>query len=460
MLDNFVNFVGREINPAVVRAFMDSSKYEDADFFGVDGSTGNYTKAGYMLGVLGNMMAEEGGHEGSIDVVEAVLAVAIDGVSNTDLLGRDGDCAYAQAAFSNLGANEDVFSMMFDASSTPKEPLFSTMLESGLLLKLIERNEAAPMAPILEEFTDARDYSSRSTEEVVSKFLSEVSYGILKVSEIKVSGGDYADMLAKVVSMAGIVGGRSYDLLFGRNPVTSGSGSGVTNDISRIINGVSHNVFEEAFVTQGILKGLLNPKSSVVSNISVGYGGIPEGIARNSVSFSAASYAVGVEKQNQGYSPLMYYIAKYTNSCRTELLDALREHFSGIAISIDDSGSSEGFNPVGLAAYHSKLQNGGFSGALADFVKAELKDCGSSAMTIWYVSGNVSAFSDGSSNNAFGAVTNIYDKVVGYERTWEEENEDPEASFSDVYSGVVGGILPTALGFDFYQLWKAEFGIT
>ena len=103
------------------------------------------------------------------------------------------------------------------------------------------------------------------------------------------------------------------------------------------------------------------------------------------------------------------------------------------------------------------MVDGSITGDLADMVRIWLGQAGSSSLAIWYISGNTAIFSGGSSSNAFGAVTNILDKVVSYHKSWQSENVGGD--FAPLYATAVLKVFPAALDYTFYQLWQAEFGI-
>lgn len=461
MINSFVNFIGNRINPAVVNAYVSSDAYDADDFFGADSSTGNYTKAGYMLAVYIRMQHEGNDMTGVEDALDIVLDLTIDEVENRNVLGRDGDGIMAQAIYSNQNVSTALYEDMY-TKANPTSGLFSTLRETGLFLKLIDRELTVPANVVVGRIDgNGSDLAVKSANQIVSKHVSELMFSFLKLSEMGVSGTDYTQ-LALVITAMKLVIPTGYNSRFGANP--AGSSDPVTNDIIRVINGSGHDITEHMICTSQMLTSMLT-EASTITNIRQGYSNEIPGSLLRTTSFSSSSYGSSISEQLSGYSPLIMYISKYASSSRKEVVAELAKYFCPFAISVNSAGGSEGFNAIGLAAYHCRIINGAFSGDLVDSVKGWLSsvktasDETPSGIYLWYISGCVSIFSEGSSNNSFGAITNILDKVVAYHTNWQGDHEEG-TSFSDIYPVLVAGVFPESLDYEFYQLWSAEFGIT
>jgi hypothetical protein len=259
----------------------------------------------------------------------------------------------------------------------------------------------------------------------------------------------------------------------GKNQLKSLSGGMLNNEISKLILSTSKDVFSKCapYVISSV--STTNPEESAISSIVTKAAGISSG----STQYNLNGYSV--DKPNTGYHPLFFYLYKYRGSVDIDTLELLSQKFSPFSISVREDFSTEGFNCVGMAAYYLNLgADGSWDNAgLAGWIKTQLEKARDSnvshvdsifsdAYSVWAVSGNVRDFTNGGSNNAFGAISNILEKINAQHSSWwssqdEEEinNEEVEVSdFESTYNSIAGAVLPDVISYDFYTIWMVEFG--
>ncbi len=446
-INNFVNFITDTITPPIINDYGVSCP----DFCGNDSSTGDYTKLGWVFKCYLEMK-----DNGLVDASVTSVVQSIAGVNNISSLRSQSGFNILQILVferrsdkefslnTDLGIScEDIKALSHVADNSGGQTALHMCVDYGMSTLLSELGVSG---------TGHIDSQDRTGD-----FISPWGLGIMKGAEEIVSESETTNRREVAALLSNAPAG-TYSSFFGPNPLYSGGGGSVKNEISRFIMSSSHDVFKMA-VSQGwILNGVDasggNPIPAIIETA--------DGISNGSVKVNLANYSVG--EHETGYHPLFFYIYKYRNTADIATIGALASNFSPLSISIGENGETEGFNVIGLASYYmTYLEDGTPTNvALAGWIKTVLSGCGADANNIWAVSGNARDFTSSSTGNAFGAITNIISKINDMHSAWwagqEEGSEATVHDFESTYTTMAGAILPDVFDYSFYRIWMVEFG--
>lgn len=452
MIENFVNFITDTITPPIINEYGIGS-----DFAGNDSSTAEYTKLGWIFKCYMGMK-----DRGLVD--SDVINVVSDIVDVNDY----------EALRSPSGFN--IFQIViYDNRSNPDFNLTEDLdfNKSGFLdlIRVADNPGGQTPAHMIADYgmkglmgdIDARsDFKHFDVTSISGDYLSPWALSIVRgAEEVLADTGatrkkETADIAADVT-----LGVDEYDDFFGKNPMRSGSGLSLDNEISRIIVSSSEPVLMKTIENNWLIGPnavadyAINPISSIVVK--------KEGIKPGDTTYNLSTYSV--PQQSSMYHPMFFYLNKYRSNSDVSVLSMLSRKFSPFSITITDSGETEGFNCIGLAAYYMSISGDEWTNNdMAGWIKDTLSSAGGDAYEIWAVSGNVRDFTGGSSSNAFGAITNILEKINDDHSAWwsaEQEDENSTATINDYeskYNTLSSLILPDDFDYNFYRIWMTEFG--
>ena len=443
-IENFVNFVTDTITPPILTA----AGITEEGFAGNDTSTAEYTKLGWILTCYGDMV-KRNLVDGDVDaIVDEIIGIndieSLRSPAGFNLLQimsyeNKSNKEFTIATDLNGHGQEDMIPLALIADNPGGQTAYHMIVDYGMkdLVKELPLEGAGHI-----------DDPGRTGE-----FLSPWALAMVRGGEEKVSGTEDGPRMALAQYMSAASG--EYNTFYGKNPVYSGGGGRIENEISRIIMSSSHEVLEQ------ILELALTNVPGSAGALTPGAVESSGGISAGSVTFDATKYGAGTHES--GYHPLYFYLFKYRSGVKKELLDLLTEKFSSLSVSISESGDTEGFTAASLASYYLSITDDGWNNPeLAGWVGAETAKAGGSAEEIWAGSGSVRIFTNGSSGNAFGAVTNILVKINDkHNEWWSNQPEDSEATihdFESLFYGYAGAALPGSIDYDFYRIWMVEFG--
>jgi len=466
-MENFVNFITDTINPALIDEYL-LAEGTEADFTGSDASTADFTKIGWIMSCYRNMK-EAGTADAEVDAMVARLAtINTDNGINYELLSQSGFNIIQQMVFDARGQTDFTFN---DAIAVI--PGFEAYLNANLSAAANPGGQSALHMMIDFGMVDAinsvgGDYGSQSTDVFTSKVLAPYYLAIKKKYEDQLSGAvSRSSQVMDIVSVK--AGAPSYNEFVGKNSIVSGATGDVKNELSRYILSTSHETLK-ATIVGGELDIAVDPAEIAVANEAMSSSvEIADGIAASKTKFDTIAYQAATNslESNRGYNPLMMYINKYRASVKGEVLTYLGSKFSSLSISVDEDGTTEGFNAVGLMAYYMLIGASGTwnSASGAAFIKTALSSItAATAYQIWAVSGNVRDFTSGGSSNSFGAITNILMKINDAHQAWWNELDkvaNPDATIHDyelTFTSLATDVFPALIDYSFYKIWMVEFG--
>lgn len=450
-INNFVNFITDTITPPVIDQYSGGT-LSCPDFCGSDSSTAEYTKLGWVYKCYMDMV-KRGLVDAEVDSfvqsmqeldknnIELLRSPSGFNILQIIIFDRRSEKDFTLANGLSVANIEDLRSVMYTADNPGGQTAMHMAVDYGLKDLVYELG--------IDDVGHIDD-PGRAGE-----FLSPWSLAMVRGAEEIISGSQTTNRrdLAELMSTVTV---DSYDDFFGANPRYSGGGGKISNEISRIIMSTSHEVFKEAIKWMTIP---LSPSAGILTASGISTSG---GISAGNVTFNPAEYSAS--ESESGYHPLYFYIYKYKTSVDIDTLVELSSYFSPVSVSISENGETEGFTAVGLAAHYLTLSASGEWNNLdmAGWIKSTLERCGSNSDQIWAVSGNVRDFTNGSSNNAFGAITNILVKINEIHSAWWTENEEDEDvsvnDFESSYLAMAGSVLPESLDYGFYRIWMVEYG--
>ena len=451
MINNFVNFITDTITPPVIYQYAGAT-LGSPDFTGSDASTAEYTKLGWIYKCYGDMVAASLS-DASVDS----FVTSMQGLSKNgpDILRSPSGFNILQiVVFSRRSNKTFTFADGMPAVDMSKiKPLMFVADNPGGQTAMHMAVDYGMKELVVELGTDNLGHITAPGR--TGDFLSPWALSMVRAGEEIVSNSPTTNRRELAQLLSDAAAGKNYDAMYGANPKNAGATGELDNEISKIISSTSHDVLEKA------IDYILSPLST--SNVVLTAGAVETtgGISSSSVTFNAAQYSANIE--SSGYHPLYFYLYKYRASSKLTILDKLSEKFSPVSVSVSESGETEGFTAVGMAAYYLTVNSGGVwnNPALAGWVKGILAQCGGTTDAIWATSGNVRDFTNGSSNNSFGAITNILEKINKEHSSWWADNDDGNNTindFADTYTTMAGSVLPGSFNYDFYRIWMVEFG--
>ena len=470
-MENFVNYITDTINPTIINDYISGPGTSD-EFVGSDPSTADYTKMGWIMSCYRRMKEANTVDQAVKDVINQLSGYSdSNGVKNYALLSPSGFNLAQQMVYDNKSVPDFSFTDSKDIITG-----FSSYLDDNVGSAQNSGGQSALHMIIDLGMADAipgliTSYGTQSTDAETSSILSPYYLALKKKSEDEVSGIT-SRSTETFLAIQSTLGSPGYNEFNFSNAILSGSSGDVKNEVVRYILGVSHDVLKSSIVSSGITSVAIGSIASETSDVIAALASsvtTSDGIAASKVVFDSQIYlsATSHLEGNKGYSPLMYYINKYRSEVDIDILTSLSTVFSPLAISVDETATTEGFNPVGLMAYYMTVNEDGItwgSPAGASFIKTALTIEGESAYRTWAMTGNVRDFTGGASSNAFGAITNILTKINSSHQAWwnaidKEANPDTVIhDYSSTYDILAALSLPSVIDYAFYTMWMTEYG--
>ena len=446
-IKNFVNFITDTITPPIINSYGISCP----DFCGNDSSTAEYTKLGWVLSCYFDMLKRNLVDDSVRQVVTDVFEV-----NNVDELRSPGGFNVLQIILYDQRSNKE---LSLDETLPPQ-------VADGLKkLALIADNPGGQtalhmavdygMKKVVEELSSVNGVTVGRIDGAgrTSTYASPWSLGLMRGGEDVVAG----DTNTPRVELAQFLSEKSgaYNDFYGKNPIRSGSGGDIENEISKYILTVGKEVLSASI--DWLLAGV--DGSSGVTKMSAAVASA-SGISNGNTTYNLSPTMFSAHET--GYHPLFFYLYKYKTGVDETVLNKLLQHFSPVSVSVSEDGTTEGFNCVGMAAYYvTATEDGWGETPLLGFIKSTLEACGSDENQIWAVSGNVRDLTASASGNAFGAITNILVKINDIHSAWwgeQDQESSTPSDFEPIYNSLAGEVFPSALNYAFYQKWMVEFG--
>ncbi len=448
-INNFVNFITDTITPPIIDSYPGGISCPD--FCGSDSSTADYTKLGWVFKCYMEMKEQNLVDSEVTRVTQAIADVndipTLRSQTGFNILQvlcyeKRGDKEFSIANNLDGISQSEILSLALVADNPGGQTAFHMAVDYGLK-ELVDE--------IGIENSGHIDDPGR-----VGDFLSPWALAIVKAGEEATSDSSYTYRRELASLIAPAAAGKGYNEFMGPNPLYSGSGGKLVNEISRVIMSTSHDVLEN---TIDDLITTLPASGGILTTAAVE---VAEGISPGSVKFNVGAYTA--QESERGYHPLYFYLHKYRSSVKKDILDKLEDKFSPVSISVTETGDTEGFTAVSMAANYLSLDGaGGWNNPeLGTWVKDVLGRCGNSANSIWASSGSVRVFTSGSSSNAFGPITNILVKINDdHAEWWSNQPDDTTLTVHDyesTFSSLASQVLPGEINYDFYRTWMVEFG--
>jgi len=447
-MENFVNFITDKIKPHVIRAYLDGAG-TDADFFGSDSSTMDFTKFGYVASVYRKMLRKGTVNQDVKDIVKYIGNIAIDRKLNYKEKSPSG---YRIADMMVFDAQNDPFFKISELTSVVGEDfkeyvfgIINTSPSDGLATPLHMMIEFGLNQAIAEVPAKAFQYNPDLNKN--QGILGAFGYALKRLAD---SNND-EDRLNTYNVIWETVNNLTYEELFGPHNRTL-SGNIIYNDISKMIMLSSNETIKIA------LKQIRGISSQDALGIEPNIKAVTkaEGLSKNSIVFDIDIYSGLLENEQQkGYTPLFYYVNKFKGASTPEILDTLTKYYSPFAISVED-GNTEGYTPLSvLAASITISDDGNWNEAeLVQWIKKQATRVNTSnPYKVYAVLGSVRDFTGGSSINTYGVVNNILRTINEYHRRTIEDGAD---SFDP--TPLLNAVLPSCIDKTFYEEWMVEFG--
>jgi len=261
-IKNFVNFITDTITPPIINSYGISCP----DFCGSDSSTAEYTKLGWVLACYFDMLKRNLVDQSVRDVVSAIAAV-----NDIENLRSPGGFNVLQIVLYDQRSNKDL-SLIDSLPADVSGPL----LELAMVADNPGGQTAMHMAvdygmkTVVEEMVAAGASVGRiDGAGKTSTYACPWALGLMRGGEDLAVG----DTGTPRVELAQYLSGKSgaYDSFYGKNPLRSGSGGDIDNEISKFILTVGKDVLASSidWLLSGVDAGSGTlPYLNLVSKIS------------------------------------------------------------------------------------------------------------------------------------------------------------------------------------------------
>jgi hypothetical protein len=474
-ITKFIEFATDRIHPDVFIEYQNNN-YVEGDFTGADASTLDFTKVGWMISVREKMRVE-GTLTNDVDtLVNNIFNMTLtdDGGTIPNYLAlSNGNFNILQQIVYDNRANE---AFLFDFSYITS---FSSAMDQLLYSKFDDNQMSA--AEMVIEFglhnavavLDIARLGSDSSDSLASKRFSVYMYAYQKAASEFISIPDGTGKAAKTLNAirAKIITGLypTYESFYFTNSLSQSSASYPKNEISRILSYLSHELLVR--YVPNIIEDLAAPLDGGVftAALSTSVHGTT-GLSKTQVTFDADGYKTRVESsvQNKGYSPLYFYINRYKTECKSAVLIELAKAFSPVAVAIGTN-LNDGFTPLSLLSYYLEIDDTDHwkNQEIASFIKSSASFVTSftNPFEAMAALGSVRDFTGGKTNNAFGTVNNVFNKINDRHNAWwtevssAEENQQTIDDFEPIFTILSGEVLPgTSFSYANYKIWMFEYG--
>jgi hypothetical protein len=451
-MDNYVNFITDKINPSVINAYLDGPGTPD-DFVGSDSSTMDYTKFGYTAAVYRQMLRSG---KASADVVDVVRMIANftdeDGNPNYKLRSSTG---YSIAEMMVYDGRNDVFFAPSDIASVVGGDFMGFFAEAAVmpasdgvgnaLHMMVEFKQQKAISEMPPEL-----FRSESTSETATKVMSPYMYALKRAAD---SGMESERVSVYTLIRDGLTGG--YNDKFGPNNMSI-TEVNVYNEIAKfLITTSSEGIKSSIELMVGSIPGT-SPGAAPMVAATVK----AEGLSANSISFDIGIYEGMIsDEKDMGYSPLFFYANRFKSSCDIDVLESLATKFSIFTITTEN-GSTDGYNVAGILGASLSVSDSGTwnNPELAGWLSGKLGEgvSGLSKYKAFVAIGNARDCSGGTSNNAYGAVTNVLRAINSYHQSYNRSKTEDSPDFDP--TSLLSGALPSVFDKSFYEEWMIEFG--
>ena len=467
-IKNFVNFITNTIHPEVIEEYRNSTEYSVDDFFGYDTSTGDFTKAGWMMVCRDNAVKAGTLTTDRDNAVRDILYIEKDGLKNRDVVSPAGYNLLQQWIYHNRRSTTLNLNLSYpDFGNFVKEKLLEKsddLKQSGMEM-LIEYSMHDTINTIIPRDLEL---GTASTDETVSRTISPFMFALKKKAE-EIVAGDGADIASRTFDevythISNLTS--TYDGFYFRNAIGTESRLSPKNEIARYISITSHAELE-ATVDDLISKGFVEAtETSKIAQALTHAVVSATGLSITKVDFSIDRYLskAGDVSANRGYNPLFYYIYKYGQDSNPVILTKLGNVFSPFALT-SVSGTNDGYTALGLLTYVMEIDGDDWAKPnLATYIKEQINVAnGDNAYerAAWLT--NVRDVKKSGSNN-FGPINNIMSKINNHHSSWwatvsaEEDNTLTPDDYNSTYTTLANKIMHPDFNFSFYKTWMFENG--
>jgi hypothetical protein len=475
-ITKFIEFATDRIHPDVFIEYQNNN-YVEGDFTGADASTLDFTKIGWMISIREKMRVEGTLTDDVDTLINSIFEMTfINGNGETIpnyLALSNGNYNLLQQIVYDNRANE---SFTFDFSYITS---FGSAMEQLLYSKFDENQLSA--AEMIVEFglhnavavLDIARLGSESVEALASKRFSAYMYAYQKAASESISIPDGTGKAAKTLNAirAKIITGlnHTYESFYFKNAPSQSSASYPKNELARMFSYLSHELL--VIYAPELIEDLAAPLdgSLFTAALLISVQGTT-GLGKTQVSFDSEGYKTRVESsvQNKGYSPLYFYINRYKTECKEAVLTELAKAFSPVAVAIDVN-LNDGYTPLSLLSYYLEIDDDDHwqNQEIASFIKTstDFVTSASSPFEAIATLGSVRDFTGGKTNNAFGTVNNIFNKINDRHSAWwaevsaEENNQQTIDDFEPIFTILSGEVFHgTSFSYANYKIWMFEYG--